>query len=453
MSPIDPGPADATEVVRDAAGATSRRVREFRLVGPEGEVRVVSPRFRIGSHPGNDLVLRDPTVSRFHLELEAEHLGYRVRDLESTNGTSVNGVRVLDAVLPAAATLRLGQVTLQFRLTPDRVSLPTHTRAEFFGLLGRSALMRELFSTLERVAPTDATVLIEGESGTGKERVAEAIHRASRRADGPFVVVDCAVVPLSLVESELFGHERGAFTGAVSRAEGRFREADGSTLFLDEIGELPPEIQPKLLRALESRQVRSIGGTRTESVNVRVLAATNRDLGREVNRGSFREDLYYRLAVVRLKVPPLRDRPEDLRPLVRHFIEKALTAEPGRPQEVLGGISEDNWRALESLPWPGNVRELRNLVERTLILSGGLADGLGEAAAAGAAQVRGEPSLAGAPVDLERSFSELKAEVVARFEQTYLEGQLARHGNNLSAAARASGLDRMNFKRLLKRYR
>ena len=451
MSTEDPGrdpDSGATQLVHDASGRRGRRVREYLLAGPEKEARVVSPRFRIGSHPSNDLVLKDPTVSRFHLEIEAEPSGYRLRDLESTNGTTVNGIRVLDAYLPAAATLRLGQVALEFRLTTGRVDLPTSERSEYHGLIGESALMRELFSTLERVAASDATVLVEGESGTGKERVASAIHEASRRSAGPFVVVDCAAVPLTLVESELFGHERGAFTGAVARSEGRFREADGGTLFLDELGELPPEVQPKLLRVLESRQVRPIGGTRTEAVNVRVLAATNRDLAREVNRGSFREDLYYRLAVVRLKVPPLRERREDVRPLVRHFIEGALAAEPARAREMAASISEENWRALEAMPWPGNVRELRNLVERTIILSGGITDGLAEPAPAGASAAAGELR-----PDLDRPFTEQKADLIARFEETYLLGQLARHGSNVSAAARASGLDRMNFKRLLRRHR
>ena len=302
---------------------------------------------------------------------------------------------------------------------------------------------------LERAAPTDATILVEGESGTGKERVAAAVHQASLRSAAPLVVMDCAAVPANLMESELLGHERGAFTGATTRKQGRVQEAHGGTLFLDEIGELPLEMQPKLLRVLETRQVRPVGGTDTRAVDFRLVAATNRDLAREVNRGSFREDLYYRLAVVQITVPPLRQRTEDLRLLVRHFVGLLLD-DARRAREILRGISEENWRRLEGLPWSGNVRELRNFIERTLILTGGPihSEYIPDRAAASG----GNADL-GPVVDLDRPFSLHKSEVVAAFERSYLLSQLARHDSNVSAAARASGMDRMNFKRLLKKYR
>ena len=436
----------ATQIIEDPAGLPRRRMRAYVLRGgPERvQIKVKAPRFRIGAHQGNDLVIDHATVSRFHLEILADEQGYRVRDLGSTNGTFIDGIRVCDAYLPQQAMLRLGEVSLSFALTAEEEELPTSAREDFFGVVGRSPAMRELFAMLERAAPTDATVLVEGESGTGKERVAAAVHQASHRAAGPFVVLDCAAVPANLMESELMGHERGAFTGADSRKNGRAREASGGTLFLDEIGELPLEMQPKLLRVLESKQVRRLGGTTTETVDFRLVAATNRDLAREVNRGAFREDLYYRLAVVQVKVPALRERPEDLRLLVRHFVDLFLE-DPRRAQEILRGISEENWRRLEGLPWSGNVRELRNFIERTLILSGGPIN-------SEYIPDRQQPAASAASIDLDRPFSQHKAAVIAAFEQAYLKGQLALHDNNVSAAARASGMDRMNFKRLLRKY-
>ncbi len=440
----------ATLVVSDSAGRRERQILEYHLTGgPEKvDLRVSLPRLRVGSHPGNDLVLQHASVSRFHLEIEASPEGFRLRDLDSTNGTFVDGLRIKEAYLPARAMIRLGQISLGFSLTEARAPLPRSESPEFFGVLGDSLVMRELFATLERAAPTEVTILLEGESGTGKEGVASAIHRASPRAGCPFVVLDCAAVPLSLMESELFGHERGAFTGAVARRDGRFVEADGGTIFLDEIGELPLEVQPKLLRVLEQREVRPLGSTVSRAVDVRLVAATNRNLAREVNRGTFREDLYYRLAVVRVAVPPLRDRRADIPLLVKHFLEQAMPGEPGRAAEILRGISPDNWRKLQQLPWPGNVRELRNFIERTLALSGGPIESRDLPSPSPPV-----PAATGAAVDLERPFTELKAETVAQFERDYLLGQLTRHGGNLSAAARASGLDRMNFKRLLQKYR
>jgi DNA-binding NtrC family response regulator len=447
----------ATQLLDQAQGMPRREVRAYLLRGgPDAlDLRVSAPHFRLGSHPSNDLVLEHDGVSRFHLAIEAGPRGFRIRDLGSTNGTFVDGLRVLDAFLPPRALLRLGRLTLTFDVTDQTAALEASEEQEFHGLLGRSPAIREVFAQLERAAPSNATVLLEGESGTGKELAAAALHRASPRAGGAFVVLDCAAVPQSLMESELFGHERGAFTGAVTRADGRFREADGGTLFLDEIGELPLEMQPKLLRVLESRQVRRLGATATEQVDVRLVAATNRDLAREVNRGTFREDLYYRLAVVQVRLPPLRQRAEDVRLLVERFIGEALRDTPARGREIIDAISAANWRKLEQLPWPGNVRELRNFIERTLILSGGPIEtqhlpAPGAAAAAQAAEAGGSGA---AQVDLEQPFTAHKAELVASFEKAYLFGQLARHDNNVSAAARAAGMDRMNFKRLLKKHR
>ncbi len=442
-------PASATQIIHRPDGGARRQITPYRLTGGPDSVnmRVALSRFRIGSHPGNDLVLNDPSVSRFHLEIEARGDGYFVQDLESTNGSWIGNIRVQAAFLPDQAALRLGQVQLGFSLTDELADLPISEECSFHGVIGRSLVMRELYDTLGRAGPTHATVLLEGESGTGKELVAAAIHQVSHRATAPFVVLDCAAIPSALMESELFGHERGAFTGATSRQDGRFREADGGTLFLDEIGELPLEMQPKLLRVMESRQVRRLGATSIDQVDVRLVAATNRDLAREVNRGTFREDLFYRLAVVQLKLPALRERAEDLRLLATHFIHQTMSNEPHRAQQILDGISESNWRKMEQLPWPGNVRELRNFIVRTLILSGGP---IQTEHIPAPAQPPPGPGLA---LDLDRHFSELKAEVVHDFERAYLLGQLSRHDHNISHAARASGLDRMNFKRLLRKHK
>jgi transcriptional regulator with GAF, ATPase, and Fis domain len=434
---------------------------------------------RIGSREGNHWVIGDDSVSRVHASIEATPQGYLVRDLGSTNGTFVamggaptkgepEWLRVREALLPPRPLLlRVGSVWVDFVPAAREVTIPLSEVDRFGAAVGRSAAMRELFATLDRAATKDVTILLEGESGTGKEVLAEAIHGASSRRGQPFVVFDCSAVPESLMESELVGHERGAFTGATSARPGRFEEADGGTLFLDELGELPLELQPKLLRALERREVRRVGGTRTVPVDVRIIAATNRDLAKEVNRGTFREDLYYRLAVLPIRVVPLRERPEDLPLLVERFVRRACRDEPARGHRVLGGITPATWRALAACPWRGNVRELRNLVERCLALGDTLVAPSGEldasavdAAPPSASSDSAAPASAGVEprgpdvgqVDLSLGFGEVKAAWLEQVERRYLRGQLARHHGNLSAAARASGLDRMYFKRLLKKY-
>jgi DNA-binding NtrC family response regulator len=441
----------ATQIISDPLGRVSRRVGEFRLVGEGVELSVGSARFSIGSQPGNELVLAQPSVSRYHAEIVATAAGFLLRDLDSTNGCFIDGLRVREAYLPERCQLRLGKVELRFSLTGQHVALDHSDEDRFHGLVGVSVAMRELFVLLRKVAASDATVLIEGESGTGKELAARAIVAASARAEGPFVAFDCAAVPRSLIESELFGHDKGAFTGADSSREGCFEQAHGGTLFLDELGELPLDLQPKLLRALENREIRRLGSSTTRKIDVRLVAATNRDLAREVNHGTFRSDLYYRLAVVRADLPPLRERRDDVRPLAEHFVRQ-LVDDPVRASQILAGISAQNWQRLEAMRWPGNVRELRNFIERTLLLSdsdqrlGLTAAGLSPA----------PPSTAphsAQSINLDDPFRDGKAEAIERFERAYLFGQLARHEHNVSAAARAAGLDRMNFKRLLKKYR
>ena len=452
-------PIHATRTITTEGRPPARRMRAYRLHVQDGggsaQPREVSqPRYQVGSKPGNDLVLTDNTVSRMHVEIVADEVGYRLRDLESTNGTMVDGYRVHDLYLKPGSLIRIGNSTLRFEPLTTETDVPASSSDSFGPLVGRSVKMRELFAILEKAAPTPATVLVEGETGTGKELVAQAVHQASPRAGGPLVVLDCTAVPANLVESELFGHERGAFTGASERRVGRLEEADGGTLFIDELGELPLELQPKLLRVLETREVRKLGGRDNRGVDIRIVAATNRDLAREVNRGSFREDLYYRLAVVRVRLPALRERREDIPLLVEHFIRRSLRHDPQRAARTLQGIREENWQRLMAHPWPGNVRQLRNVIDRTLALSGvDEIDAIEPPSSAPHRATEDTGMPAGGLIDLERPFVEHKQEVINGFEEAYLTGQLDRHGGNFSRAAAAAGIDRMYFKRLLKKYR
>jgi transcriptional regulator with GAF, ATPase, and Fis domain len=317
---------------------------------------------RIGTAAGSDLRLSDATVSREHCEIELNETGFRIRDLGSKNGIRVGGLRVFDISGNESVELRLGETVLS--VTP-LASAETRERASdhrFGDLLGESSKMRELFAILSRVAPTDLSVLIEGETGTGKELVAHSIHRASARANGPFVVFDCSAVTPSLIESDLFGHERGAFTGATGARPGALAEANGGTLFLDELGELPLDLQQKLLRCLQSGEFKRVGATRFEKTDVRVIAATHRDLRSEIQAGRFRQDLFYRLEGVAVHVPPLRERVSDLPQLVLHFIKQTdATA-------TLSALPEGTLEMFRAHRWPGNVRELRNAVRRLQIL-------------------------------------------------------------------------------------
>jgi two-component system, NtrC family, response regulator GlrR len=424
----------------------ARAVAAWRLRRARGEpVEVRAEPVRCGSNPGNDVVLDHPTVSRVHAELTAVEQGVRVRDLGSTNGTKVNGVTVVEAVAAPGMVVAFGAVELEVAESGGKVEQALSGSDRFGPLVGKSAPMRALFRTLGQVAATSSTVLLQAESGCGKELVARALHDAGPRKEGPWVVFDCAGVAPSLIESALFGHEKGAFTGAVSRRAGVFEEAQGGTLFIDEIGELPLDQQPRLLRALESREIRRVGGTQAIPVDVRVIAATHRDLAREVNRGLFREDLYFRLAVVRLRIPPLRERPEDLPLLVEHLVRQALGPDEARAKAMLAGMGEAQWARLRGYHWRGNVRELRNAVERSLAMAQPVVEPPSSA---------GHPEPLSAPggVSLERPFQEQRQALLERFEREYLRGMLDKHQGNFSRAAAAAGLDRMYFKRLLQKY-
>jgi transcriptional regulator with AAA-type ATPase domain len=270
----------------------------------------------IGAMEDNDLVIRDETVSRYHCKIVQEDTGYVLVDLRSTNGTFVNKVRIREAYLRPGCTMAVGQQQLKFNAREEQVEIVPSDADRCGSLIGRNARMREIYAIIEKISPTNTTVVIEGETGTGKEVVAQSIHDLSPRVKGPLIIFDCGAVPPNLIESELFGHEKGSFTGAVMTRQGLFELADGGTLFLDELGELPLDLQPKLLRA-----VRRVGASKSIKVDVRIIAATNRNLETEVREGRFRQDLFYRLSVVRLHLPALRQRPDDIPLLISHFLK------------------------------------------------------------------------------------------------------------------------------------
>jgi transcriptional regulator of acetoin/glycerol metabolism len=284
------------------------RYRLTVIAGPDAGASVAGgeDEVSVGTAAGNALVLADPTVSRHHVAILPTGRGHLLRDLGSTNGTSINDVIVERAYLAHGAVIAIGATRLRFEVGGDDTRVALSSEQRWGRALGASAAMRRLFEMLSRIATSDATVLLEGETGTGKSLLASAIHEQSPRANGPIVVVDCGAIPPNLIESELFGHEKGAFTGAAMARVGAFEAANGGTLFLDEIGELPLDMQPKLLRALEERTIKRIGRNDTIALDIRLIAATNRDLRREVNQGRFRSDLFYRLHTIRLRVPPLR---------------------------------------------------------------------------------------------------------------------------------------------------
>ncbi len=421
-------------LVRSPRGLERRRVWLQVLGGGNDGLRVEldDERLTIGALPEAGLRLEDPTVSRHHAELVASADGLLLRDLGSTNGTWVGSLRVREVLLPAACELRFGAVRVGLSTLDETVPVELSPSDTFGRLFGRAPAMRALFHRLERAAASDATVLLTGESGTGKELAARALHDRGRRKGGPFVVVDCGALPRELIESELFGHEKGAFTGAVQGRQGAFEEANGGTVFLDEIGELDLDLQPRLLRVLESRQVKRLGGRGYRPVDIRVVAATHRDLLRRVAEGSFREDLYHRLAVVTLRLPPLRERREDISVLVRRFLD-----EHGPELE----LSPDVLQRLEARPWPGNVRELRNFVERMVAL--------GEPPSVPAATV----SPAAAPLDgLDEPYKIVRARLLDDFERRYLLRLLDRSEGNYTKAARLAEIDRVYLLRLLDRH-
>jgi DNA-binding NtrC family response regulator len=388
-----------------------------------------------GSGANCSLVLTDKTVSRKHVE--AQLIGDEVMmiDCGSTNGTFIQGSRFERISIGFGAEIKLGRTVIKFLPDEEIVDPEPSQQAAFGTIVGGDTKMRQMFTLLEEVGATNATVLIEGETGTGKELIAEEIHNHSPRRDGPFVVFDCGSVPRELIESMLFGHVKGSFTGAITDRRGAFAEAHGGTIFLDEIGEMALDLQPSLLRVLDKRAVRKVGSNTYEKIDVRVIAATNRDLRAEVAKKTFREDLYYRLAVIRVSVPPLRERGSDIPLLTHHFMQAF-----GQGLDV----TPEDMAKLQRHAWPGNVRELRNVVERACLLSRGNTINIDDALVHEAA-----PAL-GIRTDL--PFKEAKGQLVDMFERKYIDDLMRKHKMNLSAAAREAQIDRKHLRELIRKY-
>ena len=393
----------------------------------------------IGADPACDIVLDDPTVSRKHATIVAGEGGFDVTDLGSRNGTWLDGAKIAKATVPPGSTLRVGSTLLQMLPAEEAIDIPPSTASSFGAMLGESETIRRVFAILERAAKSDAPLLLLGESGTGKELAARAIHDASRRAAGPFVVFDCGAASEALVESALFGHKKGAFTGASADHPGAFALADGGTLFLDEIGDLPIALQPKLLRMLEQGEVTPLGARKSERYDVRFVAATHRDLPAEVARGTFRADLYYRLAVVEVHLPPLRQRRADIPTIVKSM----LRAHGASDDHVEGPLLD----RLLGHAWPGNERELRNVIARAAALSL-------PGAKFSEMPIVVRPAGDDAPAPLARAdvpYHEAKDALLARFEQEYCTDLLARANGNISQAARIAGLERKHLYKVLER--
>jgi DNA-binding NtrC family response regulator len=430
---------NGTDLVDDLLGAlpgASRNRPVLHFEDARGAKQIaIEGRVVLGAAPHADVTVADGHVSRLHCELEPREDGLWVRDLSSRNGTYVDGVFVAEARLGDGSVLRVGTTELRVIYDPTPSPVDLWPLDRFGGLVGRSVAMRELFARLHKFSQSAATIMLSGETGTGKELAARAIDAMSKRSEGPYVVIDCGAIPHDLIEAELFGHARGAFTGATESRVGALEAAHGGTAFLDEIGELPLDLQPKLLRFLEARTVRRVGENQDRPVDVRVISATHHDLRTMVNRGAFREDLYFRLAVLPATLPPLRERPDDVPLLVRHFLPEG--ASPIAPELAA---------ELRRRPWEGNVRELRNFVDRALAL------GADEALSMLSDAHRDGGASPGTSVSLDVPFKQLRERAVDHLEREYIAGLLERHSRNVTAVAQAAGIDRTYVHRLMKKH-
>lgn len=440
------GPDTAALIVRPRECEIGR-FRVVVLSGPDRGIEMVSDasEFFIGVAPGNQLMLTDRTVSRHHCVITATSQGFLLRDMGSRNGTALGGFRIQSAYLIPGCQIAVGETILAFEVASDPIVEPLGEGARQGRLLGESVAMRRIFALLPRIAASDSTILIEGETGTGKGLLAELIHEKSPRASGRFAVIDCSAIPQSLIESELFGHMKGSFTGAQASRPGVFEGAAGGTVFLDEIGELPLDMQPKLLRALEERTVRRLGSLEPIKLDVRIIAATNRDLRHEVNRGTFRSDLFYRLNTVRIRLPSLRERREDIPLLVHHFHQQfANESDPAPSAKFV--------KTLVDQDWPGNVRELRSAVERA-VLMGDHSPWPEFRECTDFSDETAEKPLPDHASDLALgSFRAAKERAVAEWERGYVQALVRQNDGNLSRAARAARMDRNHLRELLKRH-
>lgn len=420
----------------------AREVELSVITGPDVglELHWERPELRIGSADDCDLVLTDVTVSRYHCVIKLGPGGVFIHDLGSTNGITIGGYNVGTAQLKPGAIIGLGCTRLQVDAA-SALQVSDSDGQRFGPLIGRSRVMKRLFTRIAQIASSSSTVLIEGETGTGKDIIAETIHMKSARAHCPFVTFDCARVTPTLMESELFGHVRGAFTGADAHRSGILETAHGGTVFFDEMGELPLELQPKLLRALEKRELSRLGSVHARRIDVRIIAATNRDIRQMVAQGQFRSDLYYRLNVMKVHVPPLRDHVEDIDLLATHFLRQ-ITGNPeaALPSEVLG--------RMERYDWPGNVRELRTAVERWHVLS--TSRRLHDIAIFGNERLAESAEIDAPEADI--SFRDMKSKAVDEWERCFVDKLIRRHDGNISKAARAAQMNRNYLTLLLRRH-
>jgi DNA-binding NtrC family response regulator len=418
-------PAHRRTRILGAEASPAEQPATLTMAGQVIELSTERP-FNVGTDSDNDLVIEDDFISSFHCRISHQSGRWILSDLASTNGTQVNGLKVGEAELPRHATIELGRAKLVFELSDrSEESAPPLT-----GMIGDSSAMRRVFDMAKKIAKADAPALIIGASGSGKELVARALHDGSPRASGPFLALNCGALAATVIEGELFGHVKGAFTGAVSDKKGAFEAAHNGTIFLDEIGELPLELQPKLLRVLETSSVRRVGGTKEIPVNTRVVAATHRNLKDLVEEGSFREDLFHRLFVLTIQIPPLRERTEDVVPLAEHFLkdqgDRSLR------------LSSEAKRKLESYSWPGNVRELKNVILRAVLLLDGEEIGEDDLAFSGSAFESGTDVAA-------------KLRMADEAERNRIIEVLEETGNNRAEAARILGLSKSTFHDRLKR--
>ncbi len=451
-----------TVFVNDRVSA--RQLRKAKLVVVEGpdegtEFDISKNKTFVGRAAINDITLSDSSVSSTHFEVKAEENGFLLKDVGSTNGTHLGGCRVKEVWIEPNVSFSAGNSTFKIQSSEEFIEIPLSEDEHFQGVIGRSVAMREVFALLAKIAPSELTCMIEGDTGTGKERAARAIHDASRRSKKPYVVLDCSSIPKDLMESYVFGHEKGAFTGAVGQHKGAFEQAHGGTLFMDEIGELDITLQPKLLRVLENREFKRVGGTQTNRADVRVIAATNRDLRHMVNEGTFREDLYFRLSVINVNLPSLAERPDDIPLLVDTFVDQIIAK---RPDLVKPRLTADALDLLLTYDWPGNVRELKNVVDRAVSLAtdniinrsdlqlrGKINPSGGSTQSTKAISLRDEPSTA---VDLSVPYKEAKQVVVDRFEVAYLTVLMEKFNGNISRASKDTGLTRYHLRELLKKH-